>query len=129
MENQPQDYWVITPKDLTDLINKKRGELNKTPIDHGSMKTHLILKSNIGHPGVFDFEATEIKLDANKAAVLQEIVNEQFGIYLEKLTRYCKYHPARKVEKKPVPIPTPISREPEPQSAGLMSKLGRMFGR
>jgi hypothetical protein len=114
---------------LTELINKKRGEINKTPIDHGSMKTHLILKANIAHPGAFDFESPELKLDADRIAILQEMLNEQFGIYLEKLSSHCTHHPAMKVEKKPTPVPEPVARDTETQSEGIMSKLGRVFGR
>jgi hypothetical protein len=114
---------------LIELINKKRGELNKTPIDHGSMKTHLILKLNVSHPGAFDFESSELKLDADKIAILQEIINEQFGIYLARLSSHCTFYPAKKTMKKPEPVHTPRSESQEPQSEGLMSKFGRMFGR
>ncbi len=129
MHNQSQDCWTITPMALTDLVNKKRGELNKTPIDHGSMKTHLILKASVAHPGVFDFESSELKLDADKIAILQGLLNAQFGIYIEKLSRHCEFHPAKKEEKKPLRQSAPESSHTEPQSDGLMSKFGRMFRR
>ncbi len=129
MHNQSQDFWTITPMALTELINKKRGDLNKTQIDHGSMKTHLILKASVAHPGVFDFESSELKLDADKIAILQELINAQFGIYIEKLSRHCEFHPAKKAEKKPLRQSAPESSHNKPQGKGLMSKFGRMFER
>ncbi len=129
MDIRSKDYWTITPMALTEVINKKRSELNKTPIDHVSMKTHLILKANVSHPGVFDFESSELKLDEKRIAILQEILNDQFGIYLEKLSRHCTFHPAKKVEKRKSPPVSVPESSTEEQGEGLMSKLGRMFGR
>ncbi len=129
MANRSKDYWTITPMVLTELINAKRKELNKTPIDHGSMKTHLIIKTNVGYPGVFDFESSELKLDAKRIEILQKIINDQFGIYLEKLSRHCEFHPAKKQEKRPKQTPAPGSADEEKEDEGLMSKLGRMFRR
>ncbi len=129
MDNRSKDYWTITPMALTELINAKRKELNKTPIDHVSMKTHLIIKTNVGYPGVFDFESSELTLDAKRIDILQQVINDQFGIYLDKLSRSCEFHPAKKNQRKPVQTTAPESSEEEQKDEGFMSKLGRMLGR
>lgn len=129
MDNRSKEHWTITTIALTELVNKKRSELNKTPIDHGSLKTHLIIKTNVSYPGLFDFESSALELDANKIEILQGLINDQFGIYLEKLSRYCEFHPAKKAENKPLQTSVPESSKTEQQNEGLMSKFGRMFGR
>jgi hypothetical protein len=49
MSTEPEDQWSLTPAALFELVNKKRGQLNKTPIDHGTMTTRLELQYSALH--------------------------------------------------------------------------------
>ena len=119
------DYWTITPAALFELINEKRRQLNRTPIDYGAMATRLALKSNITAPGAFDFNAPKLKLTAEHLRLLEEIVNDQFDLYLKNtLARHCVFHSAS-AQSKPKARPA----APEPQPSAPRSKLKRLFGR
>jgi hypothetical protein len=121
------DYWTITPTALFELINDKRRQLNRTPIDHGAMATRLALKSNVAAPGVFDFSAPKLKLTAQHLQMLEEIVNDQFDLYLKNsLARHCVFHSAS-AQAKPKARPAAPAAEPQPDAK--RSKLKRLFGR
>jgi hypothetical protein len=128
MASATEKCWTITPASLSELINRKRKELNKTPIDHGTITTRLVLKSNVYHPGVFDFEAPVLKLDREKLALLENLLHDQFGLHLEnQLVRHCKPDPATMKRAKPQPIPRPVQTPPQPQKGGVMSKLKQLL--
>lgn len=120
--------WTITPQDLSRVINDKRRELHKTPIDHQTITTRLILKSNIDHPGVFDFEAPKLLLDENKIALLESLLNDQFGLHMDgKLARLCQAY--NTVAKQTAPPPQPAQAPAKPQKSGLTAKLMRLLGK
>jgi hypothetical protein len=128
MAGTTERYWTITPTALSKLINVKRRELGKTPVDHGTITTRLVLKSNVYHPGVFDFEAPVLKLDREKLALLENLLHDQFGLHLEnQLVRHCKANSAIQDRAKPKPISQPASTPPKPKKSGFLSKLKRLL--
>jgi hypothetical protein len=133
MSTEQEGQWSIAPAALFELINDKRGQLNKSPIDHGTMATRLVLKCNIAHPGAFDFDAPEMILNTGKIEALEQIVNEQFDLYLNnELKKHCTSlnpSPARR---------EPLFQDNEPldrmedltqKGKGLKSKLKGLFSR
>jgi hypothetical protein len=133
MSTEEEGRWSITPAALYELINKKRRQLNKTPIDHGTMTTRLVLKCNVAHPGSFDFDAPKMALKSAEISVLEKIVNEQFDLYLNnELQRHCtslRPAPAPAPPKPVVPKPLGRMQDLAPKSGGLKSKLKGLFGR
>ncbi len=128
MASTTKKHWAITPTALTELINKKRRELNKTPIDHGTIMTRLILKSNVYHPGVFDFEAHTLTLDRNKLALLEELLHDQFGLHMEnQLVRYFKSLSTMDEKTKSQPIQQQRHTPTEQKKGGFMSKLKHLL--
>ncbi len=122
-------HWTITPQGLSEVINDKRRELHKTPIDHNTIMTRLILKSNIDHPGMFDFEAPKLLLDENKMAILEQLLNDQFGLHIDgKLARLCQAHSETPKRATPAPPPQPSPAPKRPQKGGLTAKLKRLLG-
>jgi hypothetical protein len=121
------DYWTITPTALFELINEKRRQLNRSPVDNGAMTTRLALKINVVAPGVFDFSAPKLKLTAEQLRILEEIINDQFDLYLKNaLARQCVFHSASAQAK---PKAHPVTQAAEPKPTGTRSKLKRLFGR
>lgn len=129
MAEATDDYWTITPTVLFDFINENRRQLNRSPIDHGTMSTRLTLKCNIVAPGVFDFSAPQLKLNAEQIQALEGIVNDQFDLYLEKvLIRRCTAQADASKQSTPkAQTPAPARLE-EPQSGGIGAKIKRLFG-
>lgn len=95
MENDTSGYWTITNKALFSLVNDKRRLRKKPPIDFGVMTTRLVLRGNVVCPGLFDFRGEQLRLDHANAPILEELLNEQFDLYLQnELTRHCQFHSA-----------------------------------
>ena len=130
MADLTKDHWVITPVALSEVINKKRKELNKSPIDHATMMTHLVLKSNVTNPGLFDFEAPKLMMDAGGVRVMEGLLDDQFGLRMEKkLSRHCTLISTKtetaKLSSSTLQAPPQVT----PHKSGIMSKLSRIFGR
>ena len=129
MAGENRGRWIIALQTLCDFINSKRKSLNKTPIDRGAITTRLILKSNAAHPGRFNFEAPELMLNKEDIPILEDILNDQFGLYLKnELLRQCKSMPEEAPEQPQPATPPPISTKPESPPGGLKSKLKKLFG-
>lgn len=129
------DYWSIAPKSLYDLVNDKRRLRNKSPIDHGTMQTRLVLKCSVAMPGAIDFNVPELRLDAALLPQLEAVLNELFDLYLDnELKRYCKFNSPqaalRALEKE---REAAANAAPEPskeeEAAGLSGMLRRLFRR
>jgi hypothetical protein len=122
-------HWTITPQGLSEVINSKRKELHKTPISHNEITTRLILKSNIDHPGIFDFEAPKLLLNEHKMALLEQLLNDQFGLHMTgKLARLCQAHTTATKPATPAPTPQPVSVTTRAQNSGIIAKLKRLIG-
>ncbi len=132
MAVEKEDRWTITPVELFEVINSKRKQLNKTPIDHGTMTTRLVLKCNVAHPGVFNFDAPKLILDGRKVSALEKIINEQFDLYLKnELQRYCTSLRPAPAPREPV-VPEPLDHMEDlvqKKGGGLKSKLKGFFSR
>jgi len=123
-------YWAITPVALSELINKKRKQLNRTPIDHATMMTHLVLRSNVTHPDLFDFEASELKMNTMEILHMEVMLNDLFLVCLDKtLADHCKFQAIK--NDKVIAITTAQQTPPQvaAQKRGLVSKPIRIFGR
>lgn len=131
MATEQEDRWSLTPATLFELINDKRRQSNKTPIDHGTMTTRLVLKCNIAHPGAFDFDAPKLILDTEKISALEKIVNEQFDLYLNnELQRHCtSLRPAPPPRKTGTPEPLDRMEDLAQKPGGLKTRLKGLFGR
>ncbi len=131
MADFTNDHWAITPEALSEVINKKRKELNKFPVDLVTMMTHLVLKSNVTHPGLFDFEAPVLRMDAEGIKAMEELLNEQFGLFMNKnLSRHCTFvSPAKEKAAKAAAADKQVPPKVAKSKSGIMSKLSRMFGR
>ncbi len=130
MADKTQDHWMITPMALTELINNKRKALNKSSIDHATVMTRLVLKSNVAYPSVFDFEAPELKMDAEQIAIMEQLLNDQFGLYMErKLSRSCKFKSSKKQQEAVASRIQPAPPQMVPEKSGITSMIGRLFGR
>jgi hypothetical protein len=131
MATEQEERCSITPTTLFELVNDKRRQLNKTPIDHGTMTTRLVLKCNIAHPGVFDFDAPKLVLNSAEIGALEKIVNEQFDLYLNnELQRLCtSLRPTPAPRKTAAPEPLDHMEDLTQKSGGLKSKIKGLFGR
>ncbi len=125
-----QNHWAITPVALSELINKKRKELKRNPVDHAAMMMQLVLRSDVTNPGMFDFEAPELRMNAKEILCMETMLDDLFGVALDKtLANHCRYQSIS--SDKVVPLSTANKESPQEISPrpGLVSKLSRMFGR
>jgi hypothetical protein len=112
---------------LCRLIDRKRAELGKPPIDHGAMKSRLTLRFNVEQGRTLDLTAAELQLDEEDLSALEEIVNQQFGLHLRgELRRLCA-RPQTPSPAAPEEAPAPPPPA-EPAGGGLGSRLRRLFG-
>jgi hypothetical protein len=126
---QTHGYWTITPQAMLQIVNDKRRELGRTPIDHTVMTTRLVLRSQVICPGLFDFRAAQIRLDGESLSVLEELLNEQFDLYLRgELSRRCKFRPAETPRPSPTTVVPVTSAKLEPSGGALVARLKRLFG-
>ncbi len=124
-----KDHWEITPVALSEVINKKRKELNKSPINHATMMTHLALKSNVTNPGLFAFEQPTLIMDADGIRVMEELLDNQFGLRMEKkLSRHCTLISTKTETTELSSSTQQAPPQVTPQKSGIMSKLLRIFG-
>ena len=130
MADAAQDRWAITPVALSELINKKRKQLNRTPVDHATMMTHLVLRSNVTHPNLFDFEAPELRMNAKDILCMETMLDYLFGVCLDKtLANHCELQSIAQDKVIPLSAAKKAPIQLVSQRRGLVSKLTRMFGR
>jgi len=126
--DQPQAHWTITPETMLNMVNDKRREHGRAPIDHTVMTTRLVLRSHVICPGVFDFRAPQIRLEGETLPVLEELLNEQFDLHLRnELRRRSTFHPLAAREPSPS-IGTEAKLRGNPIDEPLAGRLKRLFG-
>jgi hypothetical protein len=124
------DHCIIIVAELFAKINSQRKLLKRTPIEERAMASRCTLRFNIDKQRGVDFSAEKILVEPDEIPLLERIVNEQFGVYLEgELSKLCA-KPKTPVVKRARPAPMPPVAAPvrvQPVKTGLASRIKRLF--
>lgn len=131
MTKHEEKGCTIKTAELFSFINDRRRSDGKEPIEHSTIATRCTLRFNVDKQRGTDFSQEQIVVDEADLAVLEQMINAQFELYLSgELNRLCRNKAAAAPKARPatqLPPATPAPQEEE-KKEGLMSRLKGMFG-
>lgn len=127
------NHCVIVVADLFAKINAQRKLINRTPIEDQAIASRCTLRFNVDKQRGVDFSAEKVLIAPDEVQVLENIINELFGVYFQgEVDRLCAKSRAAAAKPKPArPVPRPQAMPvavPEPPKTGFLSKLMGLFG-
>lgn len=129
---QAENHCVIVVADLFAKINAQRKLLHRTPIEERAMASRCTLRFNVDKQRGVDFGAEKILVARDEIDLLENMVNELFGVYFHgELRRLCaKPKPAApKAASLPPAMPelSPMELD-DPVKPSLLTRLKSLFG-
>jgi len=128
-----EEYSEITVAELFDLVNAQRKLLRKTPVEDRAMSSRCTLRFSIVSGRELDFNVEKILILPDEIAILEKMLNDQFGIYfdgeVQKLVDKYKNKIAAKTKKAETFISTKYQAQSIEEGNRLVSALKRLFGR
>ncbi|MGD8569073.1 MAG: hypothetical protein PVJ39_13375 [Gammaproteobacteria bacterium] len=126
------NHCVIVVADLIAKINAQRKLINRTPVEDRAISTRCTLRFNVDKQRGVDFSAEKVLIAPDEVEVLENIVNELFGVYFQgEVSRLCARSRAAAAKSRPArPVPRPQAAPvavPEPPKIGLLSRLMGLF--
>lgn len=131
---EDEGHWTMTREAMLDLINEKRRDCDRSPIDHNTMITRLVLRSKVFCPDVFDFRATQLTLSPETLPILEDLMNEQFDLTLhDAFKRHATFHPPRSQPTELGGSSATLPESPrgipvESTDGSILERLKRLFG-
>ena len=124
------NHCIIVVADLFAKINAQRKLIKRTPIEDRAIASRCTLRFNVDKRRGVDFSNEKILVAADEIELLENIVNELFGVYFEgEVRKLCAKSKSAAVERdRPLPPLQPAVSPTRPENAGFMSKIKRMFG-
>jgi hypothetical protein len=127
------NHCVIVVADLFAKINAQRKLINRTPIEDQAIATRCTLRFNVDKQRGVDFSAEKVLIAPDEIEVLENIINELFGVYFHgEVNRLCAKSRAAAAKAKSMrPVPRPQAAPvaiPQPPKTGFFSRLMGLFG-